>query len=502
MSALAGLEPKEVFHYFEEISNIPRPSYKEEKISNYLVNFAKERNLEYYQDEVKNVIIIKEAAPGYEDVAPLMIQGHMDMVCEKEPGSTIDFENDGLTLEVNGDYISAKGTTLGGDDGIAVAYALAILDSDSIAHPRIEFICTVSEEVGMEGAVALDVSHLKAKKLLNLDSENEGIMLVSCAASTGTAYQHDSFIFRIMLVSCAGGCSTVCELPAEWEKSAGNLVSIHVAGLKGGHSGVEIDKGRANSNILLGRILLELKDEYHYQIAALSGGNKQNAIPRESAAELMVQEDATQLVHKIEEIAEKITHEFSTSDPDIQISVAVEENCEKEVLTEAAARKTVLLINLLPNGILRMSDDIKGLVETSLNLGVLNLEKDKLTLQYAVRSAVGTAKEYLLKRIAALVEEFGGRVTNTGNYPAWEYRRDSVLRDDMVRIFKEMYGKEPTVEAIHAGLECGILAGKIDGLDAVSIGPDMIAIHTTEEKLSISSTKRVWDYILKVIACK
>ena len=215
-----------------------------------------------------------------------------------------------------------------------------------------------------------------------------------------------------------------------------------------------------------------------------------------------VQEDATQLVHKIEEIAEKITHEFSTSDPDIQISVAVEENCEKEVLTEAAARKTVLLINLLPNGILRMSDDIKGLVETSLNLGVLTLEKDKLTLQYAVRSAVGTAKEYLLKRIAALVEEFGGRVTNTGNYPAWEYRRDSVLRDDMVRIFKEMYGKEPTVEAIHAGLECGILAGKIDGLDAVSIGPDMIAIHTTEEKLSISSTKRVWDYILKVIACK
>ena len=265
---------------------------------------------------------------------------------------------------------------------------------------------------------------------------------------------------------------------------------------------MEIDKGRANSNILLGRILLELKDEYHYQIAALSGGNKQNAIPRESAAELMVQEDTTQLVHKIEEIAEKITHEFSTSDPDIQISVAVEENCEKEVLTEAAARKTVLLINLLPNGILRMSDDIKGLVETSLNLGVLTLEKDKLTLQYAVRSAVGTAKEYLLKRIAALVEEFGGRVTNTGNYPAWEYRRDSVLRDDMVRIFKEMYGKEPTVEAIHAGLECGILAGKIDGLDAVSIGPDMIAIHTTEEKLSISSTKRVWDYILKVIACK
>ena len=480
MGVLSGLKPEKVFYYFEELCKIPHGSYHTKQISDYLVQFAKERNLECSQDDSNNVVIRKAASAGYEEAPVVILQGHCDMVCEKTADSTHDFEKDGLDLMIEGDYVTANGTTLGGDDGIAVAYALAILDSDSIAHPRIEFICTVSEEVGMEGAVALDVSHLKAKKLLNLDSENEGIMLVSCA----------------------GGCSTVCELPAEWEKSAGNLVSIHVAGLKGGHSGVEIDKGRANSNILLGRILLELKDEYHYQIAALSGGNKQNAIPRESAAELMVQEDATQLVHKIEEIAEKITHEFSTSDPDIQISVAVEENCEKEVLTEAAARKTVLLINLLPNGILRMSDDIKGLVETSLNLGVLTLEKDKLTLQYAVRSAVGTAKEYLLKRIAALVEEFGGRVTNTGNYPAWEYRRDSVLRDDMVRIFKEMYGKEPTVEAIHAGLECGILAGKIDGLDAVSIGPDMIAIHTTEEKLSISSTKRVWDYILKVIACK
>ena len=480
MRVLTDLEPKNVFSFFEDICSIPHPSYKEEKISNYLVEFAKARGLEHYQDELHNVIIIKEASEGYEDVEPIILQGHMDMVCEKAPDCDKDMDEEGLDLLIDGDFISAKGTTLGGDDGIAVAYALAILDDDSLSHPRLEFVCTVCEEVGMEGATGIDVSMLKGKKLLNMDSEEEGVMLASCA----------------------GGCSTVCELPAEWEKSAGNLVSIHVAGLKGGHSGVEIDKGRANSNILLGRILLELKDEYHYQIAALSGGNKQNAIPRESAAELMVQEDATQLVHKIEEIAEKITHEFSTSDPDIQISVAVEENCEKEVLTEAAARKTVLLINLLPNGILRMSDDIKGLVETSLNLGVLTLEKDKLTLQYAVRSAVGTAKEYLLKRIAALVEEFGGRVTNTGNYPAWEYRRDSVLRDDMVRIFEEMYGKEPTVEAIHAGLECGILAGKIDGLDAVSIGPDMIAIHTTEEKLSISSTKRVWDYILKVIACK
>ena len=480
MSVLEGLEPREVFHYFEEISKIPRPSYKEEKISNYLVEFAKAHSLEYYQDGLNNVIIIKEATSGYEEVEPVIIQGHMDMVCEKEPDCTIDFEKDPLSLQIEGDYIMAHGTTLGGDDGIAVAYALAILDSDTIAHPRLEFICTVSEEVGMEGAKGIDVSMLKGKKLLNLDSEDEGMMLVSCA----------------------GGCSAECVLPAEWEKAAGQEVIIHVSGLKGGHSGAEIDKGRANSNLLLGRILLELSEVFSYQIRELCGGNKDNAIPRESKAVILVQNQAKKLANHIEEIAEEIGKEFSTSDPDIRVTVTVVESSEAEVLTADATRKSVVLLNLLPNGIQRMSDDIQGLVETSLNLGVMNLQHENLSLRYAVRSSVGTEKKYLLKKLTALTEEFGGSVTCTGDYPAWEYRKESKFREDMVRIFREMYGYEPKVEAIHAGLECGILAGKIQNLDGVSIGPDMIAIHTTEEKLSISSTQRVWEYILKVLACK
>ena len=480
MSVLEGLEPREVFHYFEEISKIPRPSYKEEKISNYLVEFAKAHSLEYYQDGLNNVIIIKEATSGYEEVEPVIIQGHMDMVCEKEPDCTIDFEKDPLSLQIEGDYIMANGTTLGGDDGIAVAYALAILDSDTIAHPRLEFICTVSEEVGMEGAKGIDVSMLKGKKVLNLDSEDEGMMLVSCA----------------------GGCSAECVLPAEWEKAAGQEVIIHVSGLKGGHSGAEIDKGRANSNLLLGRILLELSEVFSYQIRELCGGNKDNAIPRESKAVILVQNQAKKLANHIEEIAEEIGKEFSTSDPDIRVTVTVVESSEAEVLTADATRKSVVLLNLLPNGIQRMSDDIQGLVETSLNLGVMNLQHENLSLRYAVRSSVGTEKKYLLKKLTALTEEFGGSVTCTGDYPAWEYRKESKFREDMVRIFREMYGYEPKVEAIHAGLECGILAGKIQNLDGVSIGPDMIAIHTTEEKLSISSTQRVWEYILKVLACK
>lgn len=485
MGVLSELEPKKVFHYFEEISRIPRPSYHEEKISDYLVEFARARGLEYYQDELKNVIIIKEAAPGYEDVEPLILQGHMDMVCEKEPGCTIDFEREGLELCIEGDDITARGTTLGGDDGIAVAYALAILDSDDIPHPRLEFICTVAEEVGMDGAMGLDVSMLKGRKLLNLDSEEEGIMLVSCA----------------------GGCSAQCTLPMEWEQVSGRKMTIEVSGLKGGHSGTEIDKGRANANVLMGRILLELEGSFPYRIVSLAGGSKDNAIPRESRVQLVLPDHmAAQMSEQTAQIAETLCREYSTSDPDICVKVTGDEaqgvDIEVSALTESKSHQAVALLNMLPNGIQRMSDDIRGLVETSLNLGVLLLKEDELSLRYAVRSSVGSAKEYLLRQLSLITGEMGGKMACSGNYPAWEYRKDSVLREDMSRIFREMYGREPQVEAIHAGLECGILAGKIEDLDCVSIGPDMQGVHTTEEKLSISSTRRTWDYVLRVIACK
>jgi dipeptidase D len=481
MGVLEKLEPKEVFHYFEELCSIPHPSYKEGQISDYCVRFAKERGLTVYQDDLKNVIIIKEATPGYESVEPLVIQGHLDMVCEKEPNCTIDFEKDGLELMIEGDYITAKGTTLGGDDGIAVAYVLAILASDTIEHPKLEVIFTTAEEVGMEGATGIDVSMLEGRKLLNLDSEEEGYMLTSCA----------------------GGCGVECNLPVSWEEKTGTQIEIVVEGLLGGHSGVEIDKGRANSNLLMGRVLLEAEKTVKYAIVSIGGGTKDNAIPRETKARVIVAEGEEEaLIQAVAETASALTREYSTSDPEIKIYAKAVGSGTAYVLTEEVAEKTLQLINHLPNGIQSMSADIEGLVETSLNLGVLALTSEQLSMRYAVRSSVGTAKEFLKDKIAHLVAYMGGTITCKGEYPAWEYKKDSVLREDMVRIYREMYGKEPVIQAIHAGLECGILAGKLEGLDAVSIGPDMIGVHTTEEKLSISSTKRVWEYILEVIKCK
>lgn len=495
MSVLSDLQPGKVFEFFEEICSIPHPSYQEERISNYLVEFARTRGLEHYQDDLGNVIIIKEAAPGYEEAEPLILQGHMDMVCEKEPGCDIDFATDGLRLKVEGDYISAEGTTLGGDDGIAIAYALAILDSDDIPHPRLEVICTVSEEVGMEGAAHLDVTPLRGRRLLNLDSEEEGYFLTSCA----------------------GGCRADCVLPVSREGAEGARICVSVQGLLGGHSGCEIHRGRGNANVLLGRTLLELSRKYPFRLISMKGGSKDNAIPREAEAELVTSADPEAVLERIAEIGNSIAREFAGADPDIRIGGALASAQSAggeaqlsadsgsgliQALTDADTVRALTLLTALPGGVQRMSDDIPGLVETSLNLGILRLEGDTMSLHYAVRSSVGTAKEYLLLQMENLTCQLGGSVSYSGNYPAWEYRRDSKLRSDMVRIFTEMYGREPKIEAIHAGLECGILSGKLPDLDCVSIGPDMEAVHTAQERLSISSVARVWEFLLAVLACK
>ncbi len=481
MRVLSELEPKNVFSFFEDICNIPHPSYKEKKISDYLVQFAKDRNLEYYQDDLYNVIIIKEATEGYEDVEPIILQGHMDMVCEKKPDCTKNMEEEGLDLAIDGDYVYAKGTTLGGDDGIAVAYALAILDDDSLSHPRLEFVCTVSEEVGMEGAAGIDVSPLKGKKLLNMDSENEGIMLASCA----------------------GGCSTLVKLPVAQTRVTGTKVSVVLSGLTGGHSGVEIDKGRGNANVLMSRIIRETAKVASVSIVSIEGGKKDNAIPRDCAVEFVVAADKAEAVcQAVTNEVTEIKNEFSTSDPEIKLTIEKQENFAGNALTKEDSKKAVALIQALPNGIMRMSRDIENLVETSLNLGILDLENEELNLRYALRSSVGSAVESLRNRLECIAEAFGGSIEVSGAYPAWEYKKDSKLRDDMVRIFTQMYGKEPTVEAIHAGVECGLLSGKIPGLDCISMGPDMYDIHTSEERLSISSTRRMYEYVVNVIQCK
>ncbi len=517
MGVLSALEPKSVFYYFEEITKIPHGSGNVEQISDYLADFAKKRNLFYIQDELKNVIIVKDATSGYEDEPTIILQGHMDMVAVKKPGSSIDMRTEGLKLGIDGDKIYAKDTSLGGDDGIAVAYALAILDSDTIKHPRLEVVITVDEETGMDGARGIDLSMLKGHRLLNLDSEKEGIFLTSCA----------------------GGARVKCHLPLEQSTVEGVLCEVKIGGLKGGHSGDEIHKERGNSNCLLGRLLHCLAQKLSFGIALLDGGLADNAIPRESRAVLVVDKKDVSLLEELAAHVEKqIKEELAVKDSDVFIQVKIHEGgAEGDSLQEERAqaiepdgkceamssviqpsavlccttsentRRAAAFLTALPNGVQAMSADIKGLVETSLNMGILKYcakdgEKEgmeSLLAEFSVRSSIESAKAALIDKLDAVTSLAGGTMEVTGDYPGWKYRADSPLREKMIVLYEKMYGEKPKVEAIHAGLECGILGHKINDLDGVSIGPDMENIHTTEETLSISSTKRVWEYLVSLL---
>ncbi len=478
MPVLSGIEPKKVFKYFEEICAIPHGSGNTKQISDYCAGFAKERGLKYIQDGTNNVIIWKDGTAGYEDSAPVMLQGHMDMVCEKEAGCDIDFEKDGLRLRLENGVISADGTTLGGDDGIAVAFALAILDSDDIPHPPLEAVFTVDEETGMFGAADLDCSPLKSRIMLNLDSEDEGVLLVSCA----------------------GGTSAICTLPIERESAEGVEISLKIDGLTGGHSGVEINKERANSNRLLGRALNELAKIADYKLVSADGGLKDNAIPRASEAKIVV---GAADVPKITAFAEKFDKifkdEYHLSDPELSLTAEAGKTGSFDVMAPDGKKRLIAALVNLPGGIQRMSLDIPGLVQTSLNMGVLETEDDKAVMRFAVRSSVGTEKEELCGRLSNLMELLGGTVEFIGDYPAWEYKQDSMLRELMVEVFKEQYGREPKVEALHAGVECGLFAGKLPGLDCVSMGPDMKDIHTPNERMDVASVQRTWNYVLEIL---
>ncbi|MBE5944096.1 MAG: aminoacyl-histidine dipeptidase [Lachnospiraceae bacterium] len=481
MSVLEGIEPVEVFKYFEEICGIPHGSGNIKQISDYLVNFAKERNLRYIQDDSGNVIIFKDGTPGYEQSETVIIQGHMDMVCEKDNDCDIDFTKDGLRLDVADGYVYAKGTTLGGDDGIAVAYALAILDNadGSIKHPPLEVVITVDEEIGLLGATALDCSVLKGKIFLNIDSEDEGIILVSCA----------------------GGVTAECTLPVEFEnKDDLEAYKIVVTGIAGGHSGVEINKQGANSNVVMGRILAGIDKVSPLRIIDLNGGKKDNAIPRETVAIVGVSKYSNEedMNTYIDNIGKVLANEYRTTDSEISVTIDKVAPVAK-VMTKESTDKVICALRNLPNGVLKMNSDIEGLVQTSLNLGVLLTEEDRVRLHYSVRSSVGTEKDELTDRIDTLISMLGGHMELIGAYPAWEYNPDSKLRDIMVKTHIKLFNAAPKIEAIHAGLECGIFAGKIEGLDCVSYGPNMDDIHTSSEKLYIDSTARYWEYTKAIL---
>lgn len=478
MAVLENCEPKRVFHYFEEICKIPHGSGNTKQISDYLVQFAKDHGLDYIQDEMNNVVIYKPGTAGYENAPTVIIQGHMDMVCEKRPDVEHDFTKDGLNLSVEGDYISANGTTLGGDDGIAVAYGLALLESDTIAHPPLEVFITVDEEIGLLGAVGFDCSVLKGRRFINLDSEAEGSLWISCA----------------------GGLSGVSHIPVTRLEAKGEKLTVKISGLMGGHSGAEIDKNRANANSLLGKFLYGLKKAADYELISVQGGQKDNAITRESVAELLILKEDLKAVEEYAAYMQNAwREEYAGTDEEITVTVSDDGEKEVKVFHPTSKEKVVFFLVNVPYGVQKMSGTIEGLVETSTNIGILKTSEDEVLGSSSIRSSVETARDALSDKIQYLTEFLGGEYERQGVYPAWEYRKDSPLRDKMVEVYEEMYGEKPNVVAIHAGLECGLFYKKMEGLDCVSLGPDMKDIHTSEEVLSVSSTERVWKYLVKVL---
>ena len=583
MPVLENYEPRAVLRFFEEICSIPHGSGNTGKISDYLVRFARERQLDFRKENCNNVIIRKPASPGYEYAPTVILQGHMDMVTVKTGDCLKDLSREGLDLQVvqmpganptepaDTWWLTAKGTSLGGDDGIAVAYALAILDDDNIPHPPLEAVFTVDEEVGMLGATALDASDLKGRILLNIDSEDEGIFTVSCA----------------------GGLTAVAKVPCQREVESGTLLSLRLDGFTGGHSGVEIGEGRLNAILTAGRLLHMLK-EPDLRLVSMTGGEKDNAIAAFCDIQLLLPEtdkalpadgvrspaqdlrkmsesvletkddactgnslaecgdeciqnpavgmtfpaqdpwkileavpetsddtctesslsecDDTSSRHpapadRVRRLEEKIRQEIARlcriyrgKDDAIQVSLQAEQAASVSCMTAKSTAQLLQMLMNLPNGIQRMSPDVEGLPQTSLNLGILRTEEAGVRLHCSLRSAVEEEKYFLLERLRSYLGLFGGTVMVEGDYPGWAYRPLSRLRDVMTEVYLQQYGREPVVEGIHAGLECGIFCAKLPGLDCISFGPQINEIHTTREALSLASVERTWRLLLETLA--
>lgn len=470
-----GYEPACLFRFFEDLSAIPRGSYNEAGVADALVNFATERGLECYRDELNNVLIKKSATPGYEDEPAVLLQGHTDMVCEKNAATEHDFKTEGLELYIDNGYLRARGTTLGGDDGVAVALMLALLDGAAPAHPALECLFTASEEVGLIGAMGFDYSKIDARRMINLDSDDEGMVVVGCA----------------------GGCRTDMKLPVEFVDAAGEPMSIRITGLMGGHSGADITLGRANANKLMGRLLLALRRDADYNLISLNGGLMDNAIPRECEA-VITCADSERMKARATIIAEKLREELVADDAGFTLTC---ERVEKPELMMncASTRMVVEAVGTVENGVIRMSADIPGLAEYSRNLGIIRTEDGAVDLIFSSRSPNENLLEASIDYLDAVAELCGASTEHYSRYPGWAYAKESALRDRYVEVARRVLGREPQVVAIHAGLECGIIKSRIPDMDMISIGADAENIHTPDEKLSLASYERLWKIVVGML---
>lgn len=482
------LQENRVMYHFAKLCQIPHPSFKEKRLSDYLLRWAKDQGLEASQDEYHNVFIRKPATPGYEDAPAVMLQAHIDMVCEKAPEVEHDFDTDPIRIQLDGDLLSTGGrTTLGADDGIGVAYALAILEAQDLPHPPLEVLLTTAEEEDLSGAQNVDASSFKARMLINIDN----------------AVEHE------LLAGSCGGIGVEVELPAEPEPvpDGYQAYQVELSGLLGGHSGEDIHRGHGNANILLGRLLHACVRELPVRIGALNGGSFRLAIPRDAQVLLYIPVDKEE---KFKEIVDKMTEvfrrEYEAVTPEFAVSVSVPvtgADCggEARACSPEAARRLVQALYLSPNGINEMNNAVPGVVESSDNLGELRLEMEqgRFVIIYEIRASFDSTREYLYQKIQILTELLGGTVRGFTDYPSWSFDPHSRLRKTASEVYQREFGEKIVTKAVHAGLECGCLMPKMPGLDAISIGPDAWGLHSPQERLSISSTDRVYWFVKKML---
>jgi len=477
---LENLEPDRVWKFFYDISQIPRCSRHEEKIINYLENTAKQYGLSYKKDAVGNICIKKKASPGYEGKPGVILQGHVDMVCEKNADVSFDFNNDPLKLKREGDWLTADGTTLGADNGIAVAMALAVLADPSLQHGPLEALFTIDEETGLTGAANLEPSLVTGKVLFNIDSEEEG-----------TFY-----------IGCAGGVTTIGTIPVPYETAPADTVpfTLKITGLRGGHSGAEIHEGRGNAVVFSARILHAISSEADIRLFHLDGGDKHNAIPRECTASFIVPENNEKNVRSlIDKFKRILAAEYGDVEPNLTIEAERENSVPDRVLSLNDSKNIITTLFLLPHGVISMSRKLPGLVETSTNLAAVHLSGSSVTFLTSQRSSVISALDHIAGQVRILLEEAGAQITLEGQHAAWEPDPHSSILKTFKEVYKQTTAKEPEVKAIHAGLECGVIGEKFPGMEMISFGPGMENVHTPDERLNIPSVERTWEFLLAVL---